>query len=100
MQQGKGTLEVEKVQGVRNLGKKTRGDLLFLERLQPNEQQKRAMEKSVEYFVDRKVPSHCTLSGFERHLDRPATPAVCLQCPRPKMSRELVLPDLHVAQAR
>jgi len=52
--------------GVRNLGKETRGDLLFLEGLQPKEQQKRTVEKSVEYFTDRKVLSHCTLiSGFE-----------------------------------
>lgn len=65
MQQGKGTLEAEKVQGVRNLGKETRGDFLFLEVLQPKEQQKRIVEKSVEYLADRKVLSHCALSGFE-----------------------------------
>ena len=65
VQQGKGTLEAEKVQGVRNLGKETRGDFLFPEVLQPKEQQKRIVEKSVEYFADRKVPSHCALSGFE-----------------------------------
>jgi hypothetical protein len=65
VQQGKGTLEAEKVQGVRNLGKETRGDLLFLEGLQPKEQQKRTVEKSVEYLADRKVLSHCALSGFE-----------------------------------
>ena len=63
MQQG--NLGSGKGARVRNLGKETRGDLLFLERLQPDEQQKGTLEKSVEYFADRKVPSYCALSGFE-----------------------------------
>ena len=75
VQQGKGTLEAEKVQGVRNLGKETRGDFLFLEGLQPKEQQKRIVEKNVEYLADRKVLNHCALSGFEQ-AGWPLDPAV------------------------
>lgn len=43
----------KRCKGVRNLGKETRGELLFLEGLQPKEQQKRTVEKSVEYFTDK-----------------------------------------------
>jgi len=99
VQQGKGTSEVGKVQGVRNLGKETRGDLLFLERLQPKEQQKRTVEKSVEYFAGRNVLSHCALGGFEGTRTGRLAVGSSSGPDQSRTSREPVLPYLHVARA-